>query len=1009
MPGQSRDEYYQENPSEYQEAIDPDDGGSGGGGADDGGGAGAGLDRIERRREIAEEEGTRETSGSDTDGGSGGSDNGGSGGAGAGFDRIQSRREIAEEQGTRETSGSGSDGGSGSDSGGSGGMGEGWDRIQRRREIAEEQGPAPTPSSSDQRRQSGQTPRDRRTEGTVAEGVPDRVANQLRSQVASENEGIEANEVDVRVEDGQTVAEPTEGAVRQTVAEQTAREVTLVERLGGTARVEGTSRFQGGEETPAEAAAETDASRLEEVDEWLTPEEIVVSPADGAAPGASAGAAGDASGDTGAISTGQEQQYEAELTQDAEDRVVRQRVAERTGVATEDVEVVREGGDTRVQLAESAAQSMSPSEREQFVTALGGPQAGGEGAAAEADGTSDAVSRRADAVERPASADAPPTQRTSVNPQEDAGSFRDLPGPLEFTEQTFRAGAETYARGIDEEAVGGVQDRRVIPASVEERAVDAGEFVGDRIERGAGTVADRIDVGEGVDPGDAPGGVVGETAARVGAGTSDVTARAVRGAGDAGSTVAGLPAAGVQLADRTLATGRYVADEPGQAPDVGVTAAALVGSSASRTVAGVADAPVRGSVRLGGEIAAGTAIARGARRGVSAARSAPERVRAQTREFVSDERGMARLTGGSRGADSGGGRTGRLRLREMASDTRGQQQISGGRQRRRDQRDDPDTITADDLADPNTLRREVTEREYGEYELGPGQPTRLEGMTPDMGGGSRSIPPAGAPQSPGVRTGGAGGTGLELLSQAQQPQARVDDEVSGQQEDLAASTVADLDDATATTVADVAAESESLREQAQQQEATVEDVGQTPSARSRTGQSTGQSPRAAQTPRLAQRPVEDTRPVDAATEVPALTAAATGTGVRTTTPPPRRIPFPDPDPTPAGSTMVAEDDSPQQRPDAEAADPQISWYAEQVEATAGREAESPGADVLGDLSSGIRGAEQLPSRTLLEDDETSRQIRGFFDPSVRARGGDSSSSDDSDDGDGWEFDLGVGL
>lgn len=219
----------------------------------------------------------------------------------------------------------------------------------------------------------------------------------------------------------------------------------------------------------------------------------------------------------------------------------------------------------------------------------------------------------------------------------------------------------------------------ILPSGAVTRLQDAGTFVGQELsERGEA-------LGETVS---APlEGQAGETVENVVAGATGTAPAAIaRAPGDA--------ALGVERA--TQATTVALRD-PGAAPGVARSAAGFGAAGVEGTAQAIVAEPAReGTAALA--LAGGTALAtRGTAR---AAREwempdAPSSTRA--RDLLADERAQASL---------------------------------GERSRAREP-----TIGAEDIADPDRLGREVTPREYGEYELGPRQDVVLEGA-PDFNPGA---------------------------------------------------------------------------------------------------------------------------------------------------------------------------------------------------------------------------------------------------------------------------------
>lgn len=223
----------------------------------------------------------------------------------------------------------------------------------------------------------------------------------------------------------------------------------------------------------------------------------------------------------------------------------------------------------------------------------------------------------------------------------------------------------------------------ILPSGAITRLQDAGAFVGEELsERGES-------LGETVS---APvGGQAGDTLGNVVAGAT----------GSAPAAIAAAPGEAALGVERATQATTVALRDPSAAPDVARTAAGFGVAGAEGTAQAIAAEPAReGTAAL--TLAGGTALAtRGTARAAREWEMPDAASGTRARDLLTDERAQASLTG-------------RSRAREP-------------------------TIGADEIADPDSLGREVTELEYGEYQLGPDQPTRLEGMTPDMGGGTRRI------------------------------------------------------------------------------------------------------------------------------------------------------------------------------------------------------------------------------------------------------------------------------
>lgn len=223
----------------------------------------------------------------------------------------------------------------------------------------------------------------------------------------------------------------------------------------------------------------------------------------------------------------------------------------------------------------------------------------------------------------------------------------------------------------------------ILPSGAVTRLQDAGAFVGEELsERGESlgeTVSAPIE------------GQAGETVENVVAGATGTAPAAIAAA-------PGDVALGVERA--TQATTVALRD-PGSAPDVARSAAGFGAAGVEGTAQAIAAEPAReGTAAL--TLAGGTALAA---RGTTRA----------AREWETPD--VARTT----------------RARELLADERAQASL-GGRSRAREP-----TIGAEDIADPDRLGREVTPREYGEYELGPRQDVVLEGAPDFNPGATRRI------------------------------------------------------------------------------------------------------------------------------------------------------------------------------------------------------------------------------------------------------------------------------
>lgn len=170
--------------------------------------------------------------------------------------------------------------------------------------------------------------------------------------------------------------------------------------------------------------------------------------------------------------------------------------------------------------------------------------------------------------------------------------------------------------------------------------------------------------------------------------------------GEAPAAIAQAPGDAAALGERGVQATTLAINDPGRTGDILATAAGYGAAGAAGTASAVADDPATQGASLVALLGGTAAASQGVR-------TTTQAVRTRTTPRI---------------------RSMRSTVRELRADTRGTAQMP------RQRRNEPERITGEDLTDPDTMGRHVPEQQYGEYELGPNQPTRLSGMTEDMGG-----------------------------------------------------------------------------------------------------------------------------------------------------------------------------------------------------------------------------------------------------------------------------------